>query len=95
MTPVKALKPKCHNLLSIHEFWTSNRPVRSRAHRPGRAAPLPATGAKYHKADLDTYARSVDFPPQAAAGEIFSGMLPPSIQSLDQRNPPSSFATRC
>ena len=40
---------------------------------------MPATGAKYHKADLDNYAPSVDFPPQAEANEIFSGMLPPSI----------------
>jgi len=45
----------------------------------GTHGTMPATGAKYHKADLDSYAPSVDFPPQAHADKIFSGMLPPSI----------------
>ena len=80
MNPVKALKPKSHDLLSIRRCWTSNRPARSGAHRPGRAAPLPAMGAKYHKADLDSSAPSVNFPHQAQANEIFSGMVSPSIQ---------------
>ena len=77
MNHVKALKPKSHDLLSIRRCWTSNRPARSGAHRPGRAAPLPAMGAKYHKADLAYSAWSVDFPPQATVNNIFSGMLPP------------------
>ena len=79
MNPVKALKPKSHDLLSIRQCWTSNRPPRSRARRPVTHGTLPAMGAKYHKADLDSSAWSVDFPPQATANNIFSGMLPPGI----------------
>ena len=79
MNPVKALKPKSHDLLSIRRCWTSNRPTRSRARRPGRATPLPAMGAKYHKADFHSAAWSVDFPPQALMNNIFSGMLSPWV----------------